>query len=310
MRYRITALLGALGALILVTSLGVTTAAQTQGRTTAATPAWTPSHTLDGQPDLQGMWINFESTPFEKPDTPARGGGGGGGAFGDKRPIVAARPAMVVDPPEGKVPVMAWAEQKRDEKVAHSRDSWEYLTPWEQCITRGIPAGIFPGAYGDGYQIVQGPGYVAILYEMIHEPRIIPVDGSPHLPANIRLWNGDSRGHWEGNTLVVDITNYNDRGIIASSVGQGRIRGIPQTEQLHVVERFTPVAANTINYEVTIDDPKVYTRPWKVSMPLTRDDSFQMFEYACHEGNRDYMELVLGAGRANDKLAEDAAKKK
>jgi hypothetical protein len=192
------------------------------------------------------------------------------------------------------------AEQKRDEKIARSTESWEYLTPWEQCITRGIPAGMFPGAYGDGYQIVQAPGYVAILYEMIHEPRIIPVDGSPHLPANIRLWNGDSRGHWEGNTLVVDITNYSDRGVIATSVGQGRIRGIPQNESLHVVERFTPVNANTINYEATIDDPKVYTRPWKVAMPLTRDDSFRMFEYACHEGNVAYMETVLGAGRAED----------
>jgi hypothetical protein len=202
---------------------------------------------------------------------------------------------------------MPWAEAKRDADIARIRDSWEYQTPWERCITRGIPGGFFPSGYGNGYQIVQSPGVVAILYEMIHEPRIIPVDGSPHLPSNIRLWNGDSRGRWEGNTLVVDITNYNDKGVIATNAATGRIRAIPHSDQLHVVERFTLVDADTIDYQVTISDPKVYTAPWTVAIPLTRDDSYQMFEYACHEGNH-AMPNTLSAGRARDKA--DAAKQK
>ena len=163
--------------------------------------------------------------------------------------------------------------------------------------------------YGAGYEIVQGPGVVAIRYEMIHEARIIPVDGRPHLPPSIRLWNGDSRGHWEGNTLVVDITNYNDKGSIATNIASQAMRGIGQSEQLHVVERFTIVDANTINYEVTIDDPKTYTRPWKVAMPINRDPTYQIFEYACHEGNYGLPNTLSGA-RAQDKAAAAAAEPK
>src|SRR5947207_1047595 len=134
---RMLASMVVVGGLAMVPLLG-----QSQGSKAADTKTWTVPKTVDGQPDLQGMWINFEGTPFEKPDASvARGGGGGGGAFGDKKPIVPPRTSMAVDPPDGKVPVMAWAEQKREERVAHSTDSWEFLTPWEQCITRGIPAG-------------------------------------------------------------------------------------------------------------------------------------------------------------------------
>jgi hypothetical protein len=116
---------------------------------------------------------------------------------------------------------------------------------------------------------------------------------------NIRLWNGDPRGHWEGQTLVVETTNYNDRGSIATSAATGRIRGIPQSDALHVVERFTRVDAKTINYEVTIDDPKVYAKPWKVALPLNQDPNYQMYEYACHEGNY-AIPNELSGGRAQD----------
>src|SRR5205085_3106615 len=143
---------------------------------------------------------------------------------------------------------MARAEQTRYDDLAHLGDSWEHHSTSERCITRGVPGGMFPTGYNSAYQIVQSPRYVAILYEMIHEPRIIPTDGSPHLPSNIRLWNGDSRGHWEGDTFVVDVTNYTDRAVIANNAGSGRIKGIAQSEQLHVVERFTRADANTINY--------------------------------------------------------------
>jgi mono/diheme cytochrome c family protein len=301
---RVTAALTALLAVMVIGAFG---SASISGQA-----QWTMSRTPDGQPDLQGTWLNFDSTPFEqgprmrRPDEAERAAGIGGPGWDATTPKTAApRASMVVDPPNGRVPVLPWAEAKRDNDLAHIQDSWVYQTPWERCITRGIPGGIFPAAYNSAYQIVQGPGYVAILYEMIHNARIIPVDGSPHLPARIRLWDGDPRGRWEGNTLVVETTNYSDKGTIATNMASNRIRGIPQSEDLRVVERFTRVAADRIDYEVTITDPKVYTAPWKVAMPLKRDDSYQIYEYACHEGNIAMMATLAG-GRAAERAGSAA----
>jgi hypothetical protein len=148
---------------------------------------------------------------------------------------------------------------------------------------------------------VQVPGTVVIVHEILGEPRMIPVDGSAHLPARIRLWNGDSRGRWEGDTLVVDVTNFNDKGSIATNAAAQRIRGIPHTEALHLVERFTRVSDDTLNYEVTIEDPKVYAAPWTVAGPMIRDDTYKMYESACHEGNQRYIETTLNAGRLRDR---------
>jgi hypothetical protein len=180
------------------------------------------------------------------------------------------------------------------------------MSPWDRCIGRGMPAGMFPGGYGNVYRIVQSPGYVMVLAEMIHEARIIPLDGRPHV--TFRQWNGDSRGRWEGNTLVVETKNYNNKGWIATNAATGRIKGIPQSEALHVVERFTRVDPETIQYEVTIEDENVYTRPWKVSLPLSKDPNAQLFEYACHEGNYAMTNILSGA-RAEEKAAAEAAKK-
>jgi hypothetical protein len=288
--------------------------------------AWSPPRTPDGQPNIQGMWTNYDNTPFEAPSPedavrltalrqwfPAGDQTGPGAVWGSDGPGAASRnarrKAMVVEPENGRVPVRPEAAAKKDYALAHLTDSWEYNTPWERCITRGVPAGIFPGGYGAGYQIVQGPGVVVIQYEMIHEARIIPVDGNPHLPRGIHLWNGDSRGHWEGNTLVVDITNYNDKSSIATNIASQAMRGIGQSEQLHVVERFTIVDANTISYEATIDDPKTYTRPWKIAMPINRDATYQIYEYACHEGNYALPHTLNGA-RAQEKAAAAAEKAK
>jgi hypothetical protein len=198
------------------------------------------------------------------------------------------------------VPVKAWAEERRDYNLTHITDSWEHHTAWERCITRGVPGGLFPASYNSGYRIVQTPGFVIIQYEMIHEVRIIPIDGRPHLPADIGQWNGDSRGRWEGNTLVVDITNYNAKGNVATNIATQRIRALPQSAALHVVERFTPVDANTIDYEATIEDPAVFDSRWKVAIPLTREPNYDLFEYACHEGNYG-LQNTLSAGRAADK---------
>jgi len=300
----------------------------------AQTKTWTAPRTPDGQPDLQGVWSNPTITPFERPsefagkatltekeaaelearaakarvDAPPKEGDPGSynqAWFDSGTKVVSTRQtSLVVDPPNGRVPVKPSAEAKRDYDLAHASDSWEYMSVWDRCITRGVPAGMFPAGYNNSYQILQTPGYVVIFYEMIHETRIIPVDGRPHLPASVRQWNGDSRGHWEGNTLVVDTTNYNGKGWIATSAATGRIKGIPQSEALHVVERFTRADKNTILYKVTINDPNVYTQPWTLAIPLSREENYKIYEYACHEGNH-AIENVLGAGRS----AEAAAKK-
>jgi hypothetical protein len=299
--------------LALVSLAGGDTSAQTgaprpSAAAGSAASSWTLSRTPDGQPDIQGTWLNFDSTPFEAPVArPAAAAPtqadrvGPAPEFADHTHTTSkARPAMVVDPPDGRVPVMKWAEDMRDYHLAHIPDAPEHETPWVRCITRGHPAGMFPAGYNNAYQIIQIPGYVVIAFEMIHETRIIPIDGRPPLGDAIRQWNGEPRGRWEGNTLVVESTNYNDKGSIATSAATGRIRGIPQSAAMRVVERFTRIDANTINYSVTIDDPKVYTKPWTVALPLNRDDSYQIFEYSCHEGNY-ALPNALSFGRKRDK---------
>ena len=321
MRSRI---LTALAAALLVAGWGTVAAGQD------GAGGWTPPRTPDGQPDIQGIWTNYDGTPFEAPSQadierlaplahwfP-------GTNDPDRLRSAAARPrdidisdrigfadgphaalrnesrrSMVVDPPNGRVPLRPEAEATRDYNLVNLTDSWLNHTPWERCITRGVPGGIFPGGYGAGYQIIQTPGYVAIFYEMIHEARIIPLGDRPHLPGSIRQWNGDPRGRWEGNTLVVETTNYNDKGTIGTNIATRAIRGIPQSEALHVVERFTVAGPDTIEYEVTIDDAGAFTAPWKVAMPLNRDVAYQIFEYACHEGNYGLVNS-LSAGRAED----------
>ena len=294
---------------------------------------WTPPRTPDGQPDIQGIWTNFDGTPFEAPSQAdverlaALAAWFPGTNDPDRLRSAAARPrdidirerigfadgphaalrnasrrSMVVDPPSGRVPVRPEAEATRDYNLVNLTDSWLNHTPWERCITRGVPGGIFPPGYGAGYQIFQAPGYVVLYYEMIHEARIIPLEDRPHLSDTIRQWNGDPRGRWEGDTLVVETTNYNDKGTIGTNIATRAIRGIPQSEALRLVERFTFSGPDTIDYEVTIEDSGAFTSPWKVAMPLNRDVAYQIFEYACHEGNYGLVNS-LSAGRAEDAAA-------
>ena len=288
---------------------------------------WIPPHTADGHPDLQGVWTNPTITPFERPadlgtkavltndeiaaaekkaaetnvdKPPAKGDPGTYNEvwFDRGTKVVSThQSSLVVEPATGRVPIRPEAEAVRDYNAAHNADSYENMSVWDRCITRGVPGGMFPAAYNNAYQIIQTPGYVTILYEMIHETRIIPVDNSPHLPSTVRQWNGDSRGHWEGNTLVVDVTNYNGKGWMGTAGSAGRLKGILQSENLHVVERFTRADENTILYEVRVDDPNEYTAPWKVSIPLVRDPEYKLYEYACHEGNEAVANVLRG--RAN-----------
>jgi len=290
-----------------------------------STTSWTKR--TAGQPDIEGYWSSATITSLERPPAlagkefltdeeaakleqqartpssgPPREGDVGTELWIDRGTKVVSthQTSLVVEPSDGRVPLTKAAEAKRDYNRAHETDSYEYMSVWDRCITRGVPAGMFPAGHNNAYQIIQTTGQVVIVSEMIHDARVIPLDGSPHPPANVRLWNGDSRGHWEGNTLVVDTTNFNNKGSIATSAVQGRLRGIPQSEALHVVERFTRTDAATLNYEVTIDDPPMYTQPWKVAIPLAREENYRMFEYACHEGN-EAVKLILGGARAHDK---------
>jgi len=291
-------------------------------------PGWTPQRTAWGDPDLQGTWTNETITPFERPaalkdkpfltgeeaaalearaatqretadDAPTRPGdvGSYNQAWFDSgtKVVSTLQSSLVVDPPDGRVPTTPAAQAQRDEYIARETDSVDFMSPWDRCITRGIPGGLFPAGYNNAYQIMQFPGYVLIHYEMIHAARIIPTDGRKHLPSHLRFWDGDSVGHWEGDTLVVDVTNYNGRGWIATNAAAGRMRGVLQSDALHVVERFTRVSANTIHYRVTIDDPKTYTRPWTLAIPLERDDEYRFFEYACQEGNHSVENMMRAA---------------
>jgi hypothetical protein len=219
------------------------------------------------------------------------------------------RTSLIVGP-EGVVPPMLPEARKRNAERAaknkgHEFDSYENRPLQERCILMAqerVP--MIPGANDNNLlQIVQGPGYVSLFHEIDHSTRVIPTDGRPHIPQNIRHWQGDSVGHWEGNTLVVDTTNFDERIIFNNNTccrGSGA--------NLHVVERFTRADAGTIDYRFTVDDPTTYTRPWTVAVPMTKVD-IPIYEYACHEGNYG-MKNLLSAARAKEKAAEEAAKKK
>ena len=296
---------------------------------------WVAPRTADGQPDLQGVWTNATITPLERPaamkgkaflteaearaveeqaarrreeaDKPIPGRFESYNQFwldGGTTVLSTRQTSLVVDPPDGRVPVRPEAERSRDYHFEHYGDQPEYMSPWDRCITRGMPGGMLPAGYNNAYQIMQFPGYVVILYEMIHEARIIPVDGRPAPPSPVRSWNGEPRGRWEGDTLVVETMNYNNLGWIATSQAGGRIKGIRHTDHLHVVERFQRTAADTISYSATIVDPEIYTAPWTVAFPLTADPDYRIYEYACHEGNYAMENMLRGA------RAQDAAQKK
>jgi hypothetical protein len=309
-------------------AIAIPAAGQAPRNTSSATKNFTPPRTPDGKPDLQGVWTNVTLTPLERPSelkdkaffTPAeaaqyekdvvqrnnadrRDGSAEadvGRAYNNfwydrgTKVIPALRTSLIVDPPDGRVPPLTPAAQQRvaaqaEARRLHPSDGPEDRALTERCIlwpTAGPP--MLPGPYNNNYQIVQGPGYVMIVVEMIHDVRIIPTDGRPHLPSNIRQWMGDPRGHWEGNTLVVDTTNF---------TGKTTVRG--SGENLHLVERFTRVSPDTILYEFTVDDPASFTKPWTAQVPMAKMDG-PLVEYACHEGNY-AMSGILGGARADEK---------
>ena len=211
--------------------------------------------------------------------------------------------SLIVDPPNGRMPAMTPAAQKREAQRRAERasrgplDSYTDFSLYERCISRGLTGSILPGGYNNGNQIVQSPGYVTIVNEMIHESRVVPLDGRSHLGSTIRNYMGDSRGRWDGDTLVVETTNFADR----AGVGMNDI--VP-SEALKITERFSRTSATTISYSIAVDDPMTWTAPFTIRYQLTRDDRYGMFEYACHEGNYALQNILSGARAGERSPAE------
>jgi hypothetical protein len=286
---------------------------------------WTPPRTPDGQPDIQGMWNNIDSffTPYERPaelqgkeNLPpaevkaileklarnreeAQDAGTGAGPthwYEYKAGHLELATSLIVAPSDGRVPAMTPSAKQQVSAIrARGDESYTTMETGDRCLSRGILGNMLPTNYNNGKLILQTPGYVVILSEMIHDARIIPVDGRPHIGSSIGQWMGDARGRWEGNTLVVETTNFNVKAPVR------RIN--LQTDHLKMIERFTAVDPNTLKYEVTIEDPTVYTSPWTIAFPYSRDNDYKIFEYACHEGNYAVPNTLSGA-RAEERAGK------
>ena len=204
------------------------------------------------------------------------------------------RTSFVIDPPDGRVPPLT-EEGKRRQALKRSSyiagQSYDWVSDfdiWDRCISRGLPASMFPFNYNNGMRIFQSPGLVAIQMEMVHETRLIPTDGRPGIPAQVGHWLGESRGHWEnGNTLVVETTNFSEQSspVNVGTWGSPPGNNTPQSREAKLVERFTMTGPDAITYEATYSDPVIFTAPWTVRLEWQRDEDYKLFEYACHEGN-------------------------
>jgi hypothetical protein len=289
------------------------------------------SKTPWGDPDLQGTWTTDSaySIPAERPATFGTRAELTDKEFQEKADRVARRqaiakqggsgniPAMsqdaawmtrafrqtslIVEPPDGRMPAMTPAELERAVTAPTGTygngplDSPEDFNLYERCITLGVVGSMLPKIYGNGHRILQAPGYVAIMNEMVHEARIVPVDGRPFPGEKIKMYMGASRGHWEGGTLVVETRNLNGKSIFLN-------------EGQKLVERFTRVEADLLRYEVTIDNPQAYTKRIRISIPLTSPPGYQVLSYNCHEGNYALLQ-ALGGERAEDRALEEDRRK-
>jgi hypothetical protein len=302
---------------------------------------WSVPRTPWGHPDLQGIWTTDEEigVPFERAkefgdraqmsdaevaaieererkraEAPRREGSTGAGPEhwyeGGKR---SRRTSLIVDPSDGRIPPLTDAAKARviDPRTVLGFipgigsmgdgpfDGPEDLHLADRCITRGMPQTWVPSQYNNGFQIVQNAEYLSLFYERLHEARIIPLNGRPHVPGSVRQWFGDSRGRWEGDTLVVEVTNFSNRTSFRRS-----------GETLRLVERYSRVSADELKVAITVDDPTTWTKPWTFEVTGKRDPSYwQIFEYACHEGNYGMFNILSGA-RAEERAAAEAAAKK
>ena len=298
--------------------------AQTQG-----SQEWTQTRTAWGDPDIQGIWNNVTATRLERPaDLSERNiltdeeAAEYSQSIADRRAEAEARPhtgyaasiwfessdslsgnrtSLLIDPPTGQLPPLTSLAKKVAEAEAEARrmspaDTWWDRGPYERCISRGLPGAMLPGFYNHNYQILQTPNYVVILVEMIHDARIIPLDGRSRIDTGIKQWLGDSRGHWEGNTLVVETTNLRH-------VDRLTVAFFGTSEQGRVIERFTKLDSGFMDYHVTVDDPVTFTDTWTASIPMTLVDG-PLYEYACHEGNYGLPNILAGHRREEAQMAQ------
>jgi hypothetical protein len=250
-----------------------------------AAQAWEPSRTSDGQPDIQGHWRyrseNTDAYAFYTLEGLLTEGSRVQSFMNRGVDRTTPFASVVVDPPDGKIPYQPWALERRNQAIvgSHNPKVPEHVDPRAYCFLAGVPRQTYEAMGAGPHQIVQSGGYIVMLWQWAHSYRVIPLDGRPHVPANIKLWQGDSRGRWEGRTLTVDTTNQNENWL--------DFIGDFHSDALHVTERFTIVDADTIRYEATLDDPKVYTRPWTMRLILVREKEagFELFEEACYEEN-------------------------
>ena len=297
---------------------------------TQVADSWRIQRTEWGDPDLQGIWTNATLTPIERPESmtgkdvlsaeeaaqfettsaESRAASdrfilGNVGAYNQfwmdsgKNVTTDRRTALIIDPPSGRIPWSLAGQQRLEEDLTKYGvgpfDSWEDADTGERCLTDGLPFVPLQG-YNMNYHILQSPGWVAILNEMFHEYRLIPVDGRNHVNPRIEQWFGDSRGRWEGDTLVVETNHFADLGHFLWRATWRAAR-----PGLHLVERFTRISDDTINYEFTISEPEMFTQPWSALVPMTTDQESRgvtagpMFEYACHEGNYGLLNILQGA---------------
>jgi hypothetical protein len=303
---RCSALAAAAAAVVLASAVAGAQSAPAGGQA-----GWTPTKTPWGHPDFQGVWKAIETTkPPAAPAPPPppsggqnRGGGTGAGPehWYEAEPLVFLRQLKIL---EGGVPPLTPEGKKRASNrpgVMPQRPTGpEDFSPWDRCITRGVPGSMIPINYNNNYQFLQTPDYVVILYEMIHDVRAIPLNAKSQPPEGMRFWMGHPRGRWDGDTLVVETTRFTDKTRIIYGDGH-------HSERLRLTERFTPVDAQTMRYEFTVDDRGTWEKPFTAVLMLTRggaDD--RIYEYACHEGNYGLANMLTGA-RAEDRA--DAAKK-
>ena len=279
---------------------------------TAAQRVQQTTQSAHGQPDLQGLWTNSTTTPLERPGSvgdqaiysdeeiaaidaanvgrndrlPPAGDPGTYNDFWWERGTALSSTSLIIDPPNGRLPDKTSAGETRA-AWARGADSWIDRNLAERCVTRGSPKR--PGGYNNNFLVLQTPGYIVLVQEMINEARIIPLDGRPHIDSRIRLWLGDSRGYWDGDTLVVETTHYREEIFTNSFNCCPGASG-----NLTLTERFRRLDDSTIDHQYTVHDPDTYTRAWTASIPMRRFAG-PLYEYACHEGNYGMENLLRGA---------------
>ena len=322
-----------MAAAVLPVVLGIAWVAPVSLEAQSSTAARTPW----GDPDLQGLWTNTTTTPMERPDdlsdqeTLSReelaardaevagvvsldnisaGNVGAYNEFWVERGALLSQTSLIIDPSDGKLPPMTEAAQRKSQQFIQRwiapPESWEDMNLYDRCITRGLPGAMIPGFYNHNYLILQTPDYVVLQVEMIHDTRIIPLAGRQQAPAGIREWMGQSQGRWEGDTLVVETTDFASKAEQRVGIGNFFLTfsGGPNSR---VVERFAPLADGTLDYRFTVTDPSVDTREWTAAIPMRRSED-ALFEYACHEGNYAMPNILAGARADEAKAAEEQSR--